>query len=101
MTAYNIVRFRVKAGQQQAFEDRNRAMDRNMKGLHKVALVKTGTTTYCLIGEWDSFEDIADARPRMIQILDSFRDLLEDLGGGLGVTYAVSGEAVVEIHPKP
>jgi hypothetical protein len=35
----------------------------------------------------------------MIGNLDRFRDLLEDLGGGLGVTYAVSGEAVLEIVP--
>ena len=32
----------------------------------------------------------------MIGILDSFRDTLEDLGGGLGVTDPVSGEVVVE-----
>jgi hypothetical protein len=30
----------------------------------------------------------------MIATLDSFRDRLEDLGGGLGVTDPVSGEAV-------
>jgi len=30
-------------------------------------------------------------------MLDSFRDMLEDLGGGLGVTDPVSGEAVLEI----
>jgi hypothetical protein len=31
----------------------------------------------------------------MIALLDSFRENLEDLGGGLGVTDPVSGEAVV------
>jgi hypothetical protein len=32
----------------------------------------------------------------MIGFLDEVRDMLEDLGGGLGVTDPVSGEAVVE-----
>ncbi len=40
---------------------------------------------------------IAAARPAMIANLDSFRDTLEDLGGGLGVTDPVSGELVVNI----
>lgn len=33
----------------------------------------------------------------MIGILDSFRDDLEDLGGGLGVTDPVSGEMAVRL----
>jgi hypothetical protein len=99
MTAYNIVRFRVKPGMQQEFEKRNAEFNRDMKGFRKGALVKTGGTTYCFVGEWDSFDDMADARTIMIGNLDRFRDLLEDLGGGLGVTYAVSGEAVLEIVP--
>jgi len=38
----------------------------------------------------------------MIAMLDTFRDMLEDLGGGLGNTDPVSGEAVVEMGmPKP
>jgi hypothetical protein len=31
----------------------------------------------------------------MVKILDRFRDTLEDLGGGLGVTDPVSGEVIV------
>jgi len=37
---------------------------------------------------------IANARPSMIATLKSFRDTLEDLGGGLGVTDPVSGPVV-------
>jgi hypothetical protein len=33
----------------------------------------------------------------MIGIPNTFRDMLEDLGGGLGVTDPISGEAVVEL----
>jgi hypothetical protein len=97
MTAFNIVRFRVKAGRQKEFEDINRTVDRRMKGFRRGSLVKTGDVTYCFLGEWDSYKDMANARPQMVRVLDAFRDLLEDIGGGLGVTYAVSGEAVVEI----
>ena len=38
---------------------------------------------------------IVNARPQMIATLNSFRDTLEDLGGGLGVTDAVSGPVVL------
>ena len=41
-------------------------------------------------------DDIVKARPQMIASLDKMRGLLEDLGGGLGVTDPVSGEAVFE-----
>jgi hypothetical protein len=48
------------------------------------------------IGEWDSYQSIVAAWPKMIATLDSFRDMLEDLGGGLAITDPVSGEAVLE-----
>ena len=41
---------------------------------------------------------MAAARPNMIAALNSFRDTLEDLGTGLGVTDAVSGPVVIEIR---
>jgi hypothetical protein len=42
-------------------------------------------------------QDIAEFRPKMTKILDSMRDVLEDLGGGLGVTDPVAGESVLEV----
>jgi hypothetical protein len=33
----------------------------------------------------------------MIALLDRFREILEDLGGGLGVTDPVSGEVVAKL----
>ena len=97
MTAYNTVRFRVKPGREQAFIDAHRQANRAFKGFRGGALVKTGDRTFCFVGEWASMQKIADARPQMIGLLDSFRDHLEDLGGGLGVTDPVSGEAVVSL----
>ena len=60
-------------------------------------MIKTGDRSYCVLGEWDSFQALAGARPQMIAMLDTFRDTLEDLGSGLGVTDPVSGEAVLEL----
>ncbi len=53
MTAYNIVRFRTKPGQEQAFIDAHKKADVKLSGLHKASLVKTGDRTYCFVGEWD------------------------------------------------
>jgi hypothetical protein len=96
MTAYNVVRFRVKPGKEKAFEDAHR-IDPGFKGFKGGALVKTGDHAYCFVGSWDNFESLTGAREKMIGILNTFRDILEDLGGGLGVTDPISGEAVVEL----
>jgi hypothetical protein len=103
MTAYNVVRFRAKPGREKellaSFEARDAALADRLKknGLRKIAVIKTGDRSYCLIGEWDSMDGIAKSRPDMVERLDVQRGMLEDLGGGLGVTDPVSGEAVVEL----
>jgi hypothetical protein len=83
MTAFNAVRFRVKPGRDQEFLDAHK----------KVA----GERSYCLIAEWADVDSLARARPYMIATLDTFRDTLEDLGGGLGLTDPVSGPVVMEL----
>jgi len=97
MTAFNIVRFRVKPGREQEFIDAHKKLPTDMRGMRRAALVKTGDRTFCFVGEWDKFDDIVAARSKMGGILDGFRGMLEDLGGGLGVTDPVSGQTVVEI----
>jgi len=98
MTAYNVVRFRVKPGMEQAFlASQRQALAQDMPGGIEVAMIKTGERSYCLVGKWNDFDSIVAARPQMITALDEVRDYLEDLGGGLGVTDPVSGEAVLEI----
>jgi hypothetical protein len=99
MTAFNIVRFRVKPGREQEFLDAHKKAERFFPGMRRFVMVKTGERTYCVMGEWASFDRIVAARPSMIGILDSFRDTLEDLGGGLGVTDPVAGTVVVERWP--
>jgi hypothetical protein len=95
MIAFNVVRFRVKPGYEEQFVAHHRDIGEMMPGMRQLALVKTGDSSYCLVGEWHSMGHIAAARPQMIGILDGMRHMLEDLGAGLGVTDPVSGEAVV------
>ena len=97
MTAYNVVRFRVKPGMEDKFIASQRASLANeMPGVVEMAMIKTGDRSYCLIGKWQNFSAIIAARTSMIAILDEIRPLLEDLGGGLGVTDPVSGETVIQ-----
>jgi quinol monooxygenase YgiN len=99
MAAFNVVRFRTKQGKQQEFITAHKKAERKMAGFRKGTLIQTGEQTFCFIGEWDSMESIVAARPSMIALLDGFRDMLEDLGSGLGVTDPVSGSVVAEMQP--
>jgi hypothetical protein len=99
MTAYNVVRFRVKPGMEDKFiASQQAALEGDMPGALEAALIKTGERTYCFVGKWTNFEDIVAARPQMIGFLDDVRAYLEDLGGGLGVTDPVSGKVVAELR---
>jgi len=98
MAAYNVVRFRTKPGKEQAFIDAHKKARLDVKGFRKAALIQTGDRTFCVVGEWNDMDSIASARPQMIGLLDTMRDMLEDLGGDLGVTDPVSGASVVEIR---
>ncbi len=103
MAAFNMVRMRVKPEREKEFLDLHRATDKALSermkanGFLRGALIKTGDRTYCFFAEWESMDSLAKARPDMIGQLDRMRDMLEDLGGGLGVTDPVSGEAVAEL----
>lgn len=97
MTAFNVVRFKVKPGMETAFLDAHRKIEANWSGMRHANIVQTGEGRYCLIGEWESMESLAANRPQMIATLDTFRETLEDLGSGLGVTDPVSGSVVLPL----
>jgi hypothetical protein len=97
MSAFNVVKFRVKPGQEHLFLDAHRDGKASWPGLQRGVMIKTGDQTYCLIGEWGSSDAIAQARDNMIDTLDGFRAALEDLGPGLGATDAVSGPVVLDL----
>jgi hypothetical protein len=100
MSAFNVVRFRVRPGEEQRFIDAHRRMRADLKGFLAGALIRTGDRTFCFVGEWKNFRNIVGARPQMAVILDGLRSMLEDLGGDLGATDPVSGEVVAKV-PVP
>ena len=73
MTAFNVMRFRGKAGFEEAFVEAHRNVGPAFK--------------------------VAAARPEMVSVLDTFRHMLEDLGGGMGLTDPISGEGVLHLAP--
>jgi hypothetical protein len=94
MPAFNAVRFRVKPGRDQQFLDAHKEIGTTWPGLTHANIIKTGDGSYCIIAEWVDMDACIKARPNMISTLNSFRDTLEDLGGGLGVTDPVAGPVV-------
>ena len=97
MTAFNVVRFKVKPGMEAAFLDAHRNVVVNWAGLRHANIIQTGEGRYCIVAEWDSMDALAASRPQMIATLDSFRETLEDLGGGLGVTDPAAGPVVLPL----
>lgn len=95
MTAFNVVRFKVKAGKDGSFLDAHRNVGHEWPGLRHANIIRTGEGRYCLVAEWDSTDALAAGRSAMIATLNSFRDTLEDLGNGVGLTDAVSGPVVL------
>jgi len=97
MAAFNSVRFKVKPGRDEEFLQAHRNVERDWPGLERVNLIQTGEHDYCIIGEWADMDSLAAARPHMAATLDGFRDALEDLGDGRGVTDPVSGPVVLQL----
>ena len=97
MTAFNVVRFKVKPGRDQAFLDAHKGVGESWRGLNHASIVKTGERTYFIVAEWTDEAAMAAARPAMIATLNSFRETLDDLGGGLGVTDPAAGPVVMAL----
>lgn len=98
MTAFNTVRFKVKPGSDQAFLDAHQQVGSQWPGLIRAHIIKAGEGAYCLVAEWRDTDALAEARPAMIATLNSFRDTLDDLGEGRGLTDAVSGPVVMALR---
>ena len=97
MTAFNVVKFNVRSGQEKAFLEAHAGDKARWPGLVRGTIIKTGEGSYCLIGEWSDLDALIAARPAMIETLNTFRALLDDQGTGKGITDAVSGEVALTI----
>ena len=90
----------VAQAQSQTYETMgtaNSILTQPMSGSESFDVVKTGERMYCIVGRWASIEAMVAARPAMIGNLDRLRPILEDLGGGRGVTEPWSGNIVLSI----
>jgi len=96
MTAMNVVHMRVKPGQEEEFVRIHRDMP-PMDGMIRFSLVRSGERSFIVVGEWQSPAAMTGARAAMIANLDRLRPILEDLGGGRGVTEPWSGEVALQI----
>lgn len=91
----NVVRVKAKPGEFDAVV-KIFSEDRKFDGLLQNFIIKTGNDTCCAVGVWESEDHIIQARPQMIEWLDSVRDKLEILSEDLGHTDPVSGPIVHE-----
>jgi hypothetical protein len=96
MTAFNVVRAHMKPGCENEFLKAHRTGALDMAGFRRRVLIKTAERTYCAIGEWVSMEALGAARSAMTSYLERFRDTLEDLAHGLGISDAFSDEVILD-----
>ena len=91
----STVRFLVREGAGEEFVARHVA-NFHVAEVANSYIIKTGDRTYAFVAIFESEQHLIDARPQMIESLDSVRDLLEEISPELGVTDPVSGPVVVE-----
>ena len=96
MTVMNVVHMRVKPGMEADYIRLHKDFDaKAIPGSRNFWLVKSGERSFIVIGEWESMAAMVAARPAMIANLDKLRPILEDLGGGRGVTEPWAGEVAL------
>ena len=96
MTVMNVVHMRVKPGMEADYIRLHKDFDAKASpGSRNFWLVKSGERSFIVIGEWESMAAMVAARPAMIANLDKLRPILEDLGGGRGVTEPWAGEVAL------
>ena len=91
----STVRFLVKVGSGDEFVARHTA-NFYVPEITTSYMVKTGERTFAFVAIFESEQHLIDARPLMIESLNSVRDLLEEISPELGVTDPVSGPVVFE-----
>tara|TARA_Y100000768_G_scaffold63472_1_gene43555 strand:- start:318 stop:611 length:294 start_codon:yes stop_codon:yes gene_type:complete len=91
----NIVRCKVKTSARDEYLNKVKQMQK-FEGQLSAKYIETKPNEFFMVGEWNSEDDIAKARPKMISFLDSLRHTLEELSPDLGVTEPHSGSVIVE-----
>jgi hypothetical protein len=95
MVAFNVVRARVRPEFEAEFLKANGDPGQEVeRGLRSMVLVRTGEREFCLIGEWDSLDALAAARPVLGAWLDRMRPMVEEVAEG------AEGQCVARLRPK-
>ena len=91
----NIVRCKVKSTHREEYLKVCHERPK-FEGNISTKYVEIKPNEFFMVGEWNSEDDIAKARPKMIEFLDTLRKTLEELSPELGVTEPYSGTVVIE-----
>ena len=91
----STARFLVKEGSGDEFVVRHVA-NFHVPEVTTSYIVKTGERTFAFVAIFESEQHLIEARPQMIESLNSVRDLLDEISPELGVTDPVSGPVVFE-----
>ena len=100
MTAFNIVRFRVKPGHEEHFIAAHRGRNLGLRGFRGGTLVKTGERSYCIVGEWTSLQKLIEARDKLLPRLVSGKLSVEalDIRFPPGMAEELSSESTISAH---
>ncbi len=72
MTAFNVVRFKVKPGMAEAFLGAHRDIAQSWSGLRHANIIEAGEGRYCIIAEWGAWKHSRRAGRRWSPRLTAF-----------------------------
>jgi len=83
MTAFNVVRFRVKPGREQEFLDAHKRVEANWSGLVHANMIKTGEHTFCIRLAFSGFEHahVVLGGESFVALAEGLQNALWALGG--------------------
>jgi hypothetical protein len=97
MVAFNLVRARVLPDREAEFLQANDDPGQGVgDGLRCMSLVRTDEHSYVFVGEWDSLDALAAARPALGRWIEGMRPMLEAWSDGADL----SGRVVARMKPK-
>jgi hypothetical protein len=91
----NLVRCKVKPSHREEYLKKC-SENPKFEGMISSKYVEINLNEFMMVGEWNSSDDIATSRPKMLEFLNSIRHTLEELSPELGVTDPNSGNIVIE-----
>ena len=95
MKHMNIVKIKVNPAYLNEFKEKA-FVSKQFTGNINEYFVQTGNYDFIAVGIWESEQKMIDARPKMLEFLNTIRHTLQELSPELGVTDPASGKIVFE-----